>query len=50
MSLLKYFHPVKKARGDSGGLPDPAGSLCSKISLPTIKAANVEVRAVRSLT
>ena len=22
MSLLKYFHPVKKARDDSRGLPD----------------------------
>ena len=47
MSLLKYFHPVKRTRDDSGGLPDPSGALCSKIPSPTIEAANVEVRAVR---
>ena len=47
MSLLIYFHPVKRARDDSGGLPDWSGPLCSKISLPTIEAVNVEVCTVR---
>ena len=47
MLLLKYFYSVKRASGDSGGMPDPSGPLCGNISLPTIKAANVEVRAVR---
>ena len=46
MSLLKYFRPINRPKGDSGDLPDPSGPLCSKISLCTIKAANVEVRAV----
>ena len=44
MSLLKYYHVVKRASNDSGGLLDPSGPLCSKISLPTIKVANAEVR------
>ena len=43
MLLLKYFHPVKRARDDSGGLLDPS---YSNISLPTIEAAYVKVRAV----
>ena len=47
MLLLKYFHPVKRARNDSGSLPDPSGPLYSKISSPTINAANAEVCAVR---
>ena len=53
MLLLKYFHPIKRARGDSGGLLDLSGPLYSNIgplysniSLPTIEAANVKVRAV----
>ena len=41
-----YFHPVKRARDESEGLLDPSGPLCSKISLLTIEAANVEVHAV----
>ena len=48
-SLLKHFHPEKRARDDSGGLLDPSGPSCSKISLPTIETANVEVRAVCEL-
>ena len=47
MSLLQYFHPVKRATNDSGGLPDPSGLLCSKFFSPTIKVVNVEVRGVR---
>ena len=46
MSLLKYFHPVKRARDDLGGLSDPSGPLCSEISSPTIKAVNFEIRVV----
>ena len=46
MSLLKYFHPVKK-NDPSSGLPDPSGPLCIKISSPVIEATNAKVRAVR---
>ena len=45
--IVKIFSSCKRSRDDSGGLPDPSGPLCSKISLPTIEAVNVEVRTVR---
>ena len=38
---------MKRPRDDSGDLPDPLGPLCSKIATHKIKAANVEVRAIR---
>ena len=44
---LKYFRPIKRPRDDSGDLPDPSGSLCSKIYLHTIEVANVKVCAIR---
>ena len=46
MLLLNYFHPIKRARDDSGSLLDLSGPIYSNISLPTIEAANVKVHAV----
>ncbi len=44
MSLLKYFK--KERKEDVHNLPDPQGSLSSKVPSSSISSANEEVRAV----
>ena len=47
MSLYKYF---KKTTGDEAFLPDPSGSLSTKVPSSTIAMANKEVMKVLGST